>query len=147
MTKRVMFDSNAFDDVAKDITLLKAASEKGQIEYYVTSIQIEEIANIPDEKKETRLCVFRNFAELRPRIVPVPFSFSCIDFSCFSFDTGPSLPFFPSSYEKDMLIAKAAIYENCIFVTNDARVVKKLNKNGYLALYYPEFIKQLTTVI
>lgn len=51
--ERIMFDSNSFDKMHTSGELVKiAASER--YEYYITSIQIEEIGNMPDEKKEKR---------------------------------------------------------------------------------------------
>ena len=52
---RILFDSNTFDKMSeseRDINLLISNPD---IECYITSIQIEEIGNIPDNNIETRI--------------------------------------------------------------------------------------------
>ena len=145
--QRIMLDSNIFDEVAKNKSIFKTAVEHGIVDFYVTSIQIEEIASIPDTKKEKRICIFQSFTELRPRIVPTPFSFSRIDFANVSFEPGPDFSFIPNGSEKDRLIAETAIHEKCTFVTNDDRLVKRIKKRGYPAMRYDEFIDALKSTI
>ena len=55
--EKIMFDSNAFSSLLNsnlDWTNFFPKCE-GKYEFYVTALQIEELSEIPDSKKETRI--------------------------------------------------------------------------------------------
>lgn len=53
MRTKIMFDSNSFDRMNEDINKLKKAKDK--LEYYITGIQVRELAEISDERKQIRI--------------------------------------------------------------------------------------------
>lgn len=46
---KIMFDSNIFDRLDEIDVQLKGSHDR--FEYFITSIQVEELSEIPDEKK------------------------------------------------------------------------------------------------
>ena len=50
-----MFDSNLFDEIVLDDDVLKLLTNTlDRYEYYIIPIQVEELHNIPDDKKTKR---------------------------------------------------------------------------------------------
>ncbi len=138
---KVMFDTNAFDKLLSYIP--KLSRLVGRVEYYITDIQICELAKIPDDRKEIRLNNIRSLCALRPYLVSVPFTFDCINFSKFSFKTETSYEMILNethSNRNDALIAAAAIHEGCILVTDDTRLIKRVLQSGNQAITFDIFI-------
>ena len=134
---KVMFDTNAFDKLFPYIPKLKQLA--GEIEYYITDIQICELAKIPDDRKEVRLKNIRNLCELRPYLVSVPFTFDRINFSKLSFKSEASYKEILNethSNRNDALIAATAIREGCLLVTDDTRLIKRVLQSGNQAITF-----------
>lgn len=138
---RIMFDTNAFDKIKSDVPLLKNATEK--YEFYITSIQIEELAAIPDDKKNIRISNLKNLCQIRPIVVPTPFTFDHVDFGCFTFHSEPKYSQFLNENKSNMndaLIAAAATYEKCILVTDDKWITHKMELAKENVMSYQNFI-------
>lgn len=67
--KKIMFDTNVFDKLPKFIKLIRDSTT--QYEYYITTIKIDELCEIPDHKIETRKRNFLMLADLRAKLVPL----------------------------------------------------------------------------
>ena len=53
--KKIMFDCNIFDEIVLDDDVLKLLTNTlDRYEYYIIPIQVEELHNIPDDKKTKR---------------------------------------------------------------------------------------------
>ena len=138
-----MFDSNSFDKMNKDIHIIKKT--KNEIEYYVTGIQVNELARIPDKKEKTRINNFMNLCEINAKLVATPFTFDYIDFRQLSFNISNAYDELLNqnkSNKNDALIGATAIIEQCLLVTDDKRLQDKMKKLGYEAISYDEFIEQ-----
>ena len=136
---RIMFDSNIFDKLGDNIHLL---AKRDDIDFCVTSLQIEEILSIPDKKRDVRLSTGMALCELRPKIVPTPFTFDYINFRHFTFASEPNywkLLKESRSNRNDALIAATAIRENCFLITDDTNLLKRMKKISAMAMTYSEF--------
>ena len=139
-----MLDSNAFDRLHEVIPTIK--SKLSEIDFYVATVQVEEIAIIPDEKRDVRKRDFLTMIELRPHLVPHTFTFDAFDFGHFSFEIEPkywSILKSTKSNKKDALIAATAIRNGCTLVTNDTELTKKMNQAGESVLSFDAFIDSL----
>ena len=144
MKTKVMFDTNAFDLLQKSMVNLQQLSKK--YSFYISRIQIEEIAAIPDTKKDVREKNVVSIIELHPTLIPTPFSWDAIDFSHFSFQR-------EGSYWKilketkanlnDALIAATAIHEDCTLITEDTELLRKMRALNKPAMTFSEFITDL----
>ena len=67
--KKIMFDTNVFDKLPEFIDLIRDSTT--QYEYFVTTIQIDELCGIPDHKIDIRKRNFLMLADLRARLVPL----------------------------------------------------------------------------
>ena len=67
--KKIMFDSNIFDKLPEFIELIHNSST--QYEYYITTIQIDELCEIPDSKIDIRKRNILMLAALRAKLVPI----------------------------------------------------------------------------
>ena len=127
MKTKIMFDTNAYDKLQNNIPTLKHTLQK--YDFYVSSIQITEILAIPDEKKDIRNNNLRNLIELRPTLVPTPFTFDHLNFSSFSFSPEPSYWHIlkeSKANRNDALIAATAIHEDCRLVTDDKDLLRRM---------------------
>lgn len=125
---KVMFDTNAFDKAIENVSFIKKHLDR--ISIYITPIQVEELANIPDVKWDARKAAFLCLAELRPLIVPCIFTFDHVDFSHFSFQMEPSYWEILKDNKgnlNDALIAATSIHEKCVLITNDIELAKRVH--------------------
>ena len=137
---RIMLDTNAFDKLIEVGGIDVSYSEK--IQFFITNIQIKELASIPDEKIDKRINVFMMVCNLRPTIIPIAFSFSNLTFSHLKYSGGEIVSDIRKengSNEKDALIADAAVKEGCILITNDSELSKKMLKINKQAMTYENF--------
>lgn len=144
---KIMFDTNSFDKMQTELDKLLLCTDK--IEYYVTDIQIKELVSIPDKNITTRinnvLCLF----DLRPQTVHTSFSYKNLRFSKLCFSTGSYVDEITNgniNHANDALIADAAIRENCILITNDIKLTKKMNTLNKKVMTFEDFtLKYLKT--
>lgn len=141
--KKIMFDSNIFDRLPKIIDKIKDSAEK-QYEYYITTIQVEELCKIPDEKMETRVRNIIMLADLRPKLVPTSL------FVLGRARLGYAKLGYGEVYNKilnnnksnieDAIIADTAVSEGCTLVTEDKDLYDRMLKNGYNVMYFSQFM-------
>ena len=139
-----MFDTNAFDKAIGNVPYIKKYLDR--IEIFITTIQIKEIANIPDCKKKTRIDDFLCLAELRPKLIPCIFTFDHFDFAHPSFKAEPSywkILKENKGNQNDALIAATSIHEGCILITNDSELKKKVQSASGRAKSFEELMKML----
>jgi len=142
--KKIMFDSNVFDKLPEFIDRVKN-SAGSQYEYYITSIQVEELCEIPDDKQNIRKTNILMLVELRAKLVPI---------SVFILNGRTRLGYARLGnwevYRKilndkktnidDAVIADTAVYEGCTLVTQDKDLYKKMKNNNYDVMYLEEFL-------
>lgn len=137
-----MFDTNAFGRLFNNIEKYEENNDK--YEYYVTSIQIEELAKIKDEMLETRIKNFMELSRIRPILVPtITVVDHCRVELCILDDsdiaTYELLLNENKSNVNDAMIGDAAKRENCILITDDKRFINKLKKLNIDTLTLEEF--------
>lgn len=136
---KYMLDSNVFDSLnMEDIEKLK----KWNHEYYITSVQFDEINNIPDNKNDIKIVNKKKIELLGVKEVLLnTWVWGHFRFNDTRWGDG-------IEYEKilsgqvgsgDALIAEAAKIENCIIVTNDKKMYNRLVSLDYNVLYFHEF--------
>lgn len=70
--KKIMFDSNIFNKLPSFIKKIKES--KKEYSYYISTIQIQELAKIKDNKEEQRISNIIMLADLRAHLVPTSVS-------------------------------------------------------------------------
>lgn len=143
---RIMFDSNSFDKMHASGELEKIATSE-KYEYYITSIQIEEIGSIPDEKEAERIDNLLALCCIRAHLVPIPSVVGnarvglCLPVG--DDDVLSDLLTVTRSNTHDAIIGSAAKREGCTVVTDDIRYSKKLKQNSIPTMTYDEFIRTI----
>ena len=144
---RIMFDSNAFDKMISAGIDLDRIAESTKHEYFITSIQIEELASIPDEKKEQRILNLLAMCKINARLLltPTVVDHARIGFCVFANenDAYNDLLKCTKSNVNDAMIGSTAKRENCTVVTDDDDFSKRLAKLAIPRMTYEEFIQSL----
>lgn len=143
--QKVMFDCNSFSKLLELNdwqTFLSKAREK--YELCVASIQIEELAQIPDSKMECRIRHILCLCEMKATVVPtsVVMGYGRLGFCAFADvddTTYEDLLNENRSNVHDAMIGDAAKREGCLLITNDGRFIKKLRRNGIGTMSFEEF--------
>ena len=146
--EKIMFDSNAFSSLLNsniDWTNFFSKCE-GKYEFYVTALQIEELSEIPDSKKETRIQHMLCLCQMRAKMVPniLVLGYSRLGLSVFADEndkTNEDLLFESQSNIKDAMIGEAAKREGCTLVTDDTKFISKLHKVGIQTMPFDEFTR------
>ena len=146
--EKIMFDSNAFSSILNsniDWTNFFSMCE-GKYEFYVTALQIEELSEIPDSKKETRIQHMLCLCQMRAKMVPniLVLGYSRFGFSIFADEndtTYGDLLFESGSNVIDAMIGEAAKREGCTLVTDDTKFISKLHKVGIPTITFDEFMR------
>mgnify|MGYP000925810503 CR=1 FL=1 len=145
--KKIMFDSNVFDKLPNIINKIKDSSEK-QYEYYITTIQVEELCEIPDSKKNIRVNNILMLADLRAKLVPI---------SVFILNGRARLGYARLGngeiYKKilnenksnidDAIIADTCVFEGCTLVTEDKDLYSRMSRNGFEVIYFTDFMNSI----
>lgn len=142
---KLMFDTNTFDKMLlSSIDKMLSCEEH---DYYITSIQIEELGNIPDTKKEQRIQNLISLCMLRAHLLytPAVIGATRIGLSVLADenDAYESLLNENKSNINDAIIGSTAKRENCTVVTNDGRFARKLKANDIPAITFEEFVDLL----
>jgi len=141
---RIMFDTNAFDKILNSSDDLEIITACGENEYFITSIQEEELGGIPDDyKRRTLLSVCKKVAQKTP--TPAIVGYSKIG-DCMLIDADDvysDLLLETHSNVKDAMLGSAAKREKCTVVTNDKRFSKRLKQYQIPTMEYEEFIKSI----
>ena len=142
--EKIMFDTNVFDEILEgnlDLKLIKD-SIKVDYEYFITHIQIEELSNIPDSKKEKRriLAIFLN--DIRPRLIPT--ESTVLGHSRFGLAKLGNADFYKlilnqnKDNVKDALIGETAIKQEITLITEDEELKSKVENLGGTVLKVKE---------
>ena len=145
-----MFDSNAFSSLLNsdlDWTDFFPKCER-KYEFYVTAIQIEELTEIPDSMKETRLQHMLCLCQMRAKMVPniLVLGYGRLSLSIFADEndtTYEDLLFENRRNVKDAMIGEAAKREGCTLVTDDTKFISKLHKVGIPTITFDEFTRKV----
>lgn len=143
--KKIMFDTNVFDKLQTIIEKLEKTTDN--YEYYITTIQIDEIASIPDTKIETRKMNILLLARLRAIIVPL--SFCVLGKARLGYaKMGNGLIYHNMLNENknnlgDALIADTSVSEECTLITEDIKLYKKMKLNNYDAMTLNDFLNEI----
>jgi len=137
---RIMFDTNVFDKMlssADDVEIIVACTSN---DYFITSVQKEELANIRDENKKYALlemCTIVAKATPTPAVVGYSKVGDCVlvDLE----DIYSDLLTETHSNVKDAMIGSAAKRELCTVVTNDIRFSKRLINCHIPTMTYEDF--------
>lgn len=128
-----MFDNCAFDHLLEYtsdfVDFFNKTSKENR--YYTTSVQIEEIAQIEDDKKEIRIIKTLCLTAMRPLIINTDFVFDECRFGFFEFADDEDTAFEnikgnSSKMIHDAMIGAAAKRAACIVVTDDKKLTKRL---------------------
>ena len=145
-----MFDNCAFDHLLEYtsdfVDFFERTSKENR--YYTTSIQIEEIAQIGDDKKEIRIIKTLCLAAMRPLIVNTDFVFDDCRFGFFEFAPDEDTVFenikgSSSKMTHDAMIGAAAKRAGCIVITDDAKLTKRLASENIPAMSTYEFYSKV----
>lgn len=145
--KKIMFDTNVFDKLSQLIDKIKKSAEK-QYEYYVTTIQVEELCEIPDSKKDIRIRNILMLADLRARLVPISVCIlngrARLGYTRLgSGEVYNKILNENKSNEDDAVIADTAVFEGCILITEDKDLYSRMKNNDYSVMYLDEFINTI----
>ena len=147
--KKIMFDTNVFDKLPEFIDLIRDSTT--QYEYFVTTIQIDELCEIPDHKIDIRKRNFLMLADLRAKLVPL--SVFVLGWARLGYARLGEGEVFNKILNKnksnveDAAIADTAVYEGCTLITNDDDLYERMDKNGYDVMKFDDFIKTLQDTI
>ncbi|SHL31791.1 PIN domain-containing protein [Anaerocolumna jejuensis DSM 15929] len=143
--KKIMFDSNVFDKLPDFIEKMRKSSI--QYEYYITSIQIDELCTIPDKKLEIRKRNILMLADIRARLIPT--SVFVYDSTSYDYAASGDGTVYKKilneniSNKEDAIIADTAVFEGCTLITEDSRFYDKMKKNNYDVMRFDDFIQTL----
>ena len=148
--KNIMFDGNAFSNIiTKGINttnFFDKCAEK--YNFYVTAIQVEELANMPDEKKNLRVAHLLCLCKMRARLVNTRAIWGKTRYGCCCYSDGKDPTYKRllnenNSNINDALIGDTAKKENCILVTDDKRFITKLKSCDIQTMTFDEFYGSL----
>jgi len=143
----VIFDSNVFDglvDGRMDLTLIAKSKERGY-SYFITSLQSDEIANIPDSKRDKRKMMILFLILVKPDVLPIEtfvFNHSRLDFGKLgNAEVYSKLLKSDNSNINDALIGETAFNNKYILVSEDKELIKNFIKLGGDGKTITEFVK------
>lgn len=143
--QKVMFDCNTFTELLKMNdwqAFVSKAREK--YEFCVTSIQVEELAQIRDKDMEKRIQHILCLCEVKATIVET----SCVlgearlGFCEFANENDTTYEDLLNENRKnvhDAMIGDAAKREGCLLITDDGRFINKLHRNSIDTMSFEEF--------
>lgn len=143
--QKVMFDCNTFSKLLQLSDWQEfLAKARAKYELCVASIQVEELAQIPDSKKETRIQHIFCLCEMKATIVPtaVVLGYGRLGFCAFADENDTTYEELLNESKNnihDAMIGDAAKREGCLLITNDDRFAKKLRRNGIETMSFEEF--------
>ena len=144
--QKIMFDTNAFDKLLNVLDVFR--SNANNFDFYITAIQVEELAKINDIKCETRIKNFLALCELRAILVPTSFVFdhTRLGFACFSDSSDNTYELLLNENKSDVndaLIGETAKREKCTLITDDTKFIKKLCKVDIPTMTFQEFYEKI----
>lgn len=144
-----MLDGNIFDMLrtnSQDLELL--ISKKEEVDLYITRIQLNELCNIPDDKRSIRYENFEIAFKLQVQLISLSFfSFSYFSYSECTYRFPKILQYVLKQSERnreDAYIAESSAAYKFPLVTEDRELLSKALSEKYVALNYREFINEIT---
>lgn len=143
--QKVMFDCNTFSKLLK-LSDWQEFIAKARVKYElcVAAIQVEELAQIPDDKMETRIQHILCLCEMKATIVQTAavMEHGRLGFCAFADENDTTYEDLLNESKNnihDAMIGDAAKREGCLLITNDCRFKKKLCRNGIDAMSFEAF--------
>ena len=140
---RVLIDNNCIDTLRDNEEMYAELSQSH--EFLVSSSVVEELAGIPDTKKEIRIQTFLAFSKAQVKFVTD--AVAVWDVSRWNYARWPEERTI-EVYEKilnkeksnirDAIIAATAVMESCILLTNDTKLTTKMKNNNYAVMSFSE---------
>ena len=138
--KKIMFDSNIFNKLPSFIKKIKES--KKEYSYYISTIQIQELAKIKDNKEKQRISNIIMLADLRAHLVPT--SVSVLGEARLGYTRlGDGSVYHKILNDSKNIIADTAVKEGCILITEDIKFQKKMKRHQYDVMSFDEFISSL----
>ena len=140
MPRNIMFDTNIFNEILDGrINIDDLESEEN--DYLVTHVQMDELKKCPDEERRKEL--LRIFSQINQKEISTESGvFDTSRFNKAKFGEGELLEEIRKGnikHTEDALIGETAIKNGCILVTNDKRLLNKVNELGGAALDFDAF--------
>lgn len=143
-----MFDTNVFSDLIYKKKTLIEISKKYSI--YVTTIQLEEIAEIPDSNIEKRKQNLFVLATARVTFVPISvFVLGKARLDLARLGNGEVYNKILNKTKtnvNDAIIADTSVFEACTLVTSDIKLYNKMKRNGYDVITAEELFNSIDKV-
>ncbi len=137
---RILLDNNIIDKINDILNYLIEKSL--HVEVFICSTILEELASIPDTKKEIRIINLLQLAKLEAKFVNdsvIVWDNSRWDFSDWSngiiYNNNVN-----DSHNNvhDAIIAETSVKHNCYLITDDKRLYNKMRKHNYKVLSLSE---------
>jgi predicted nucleic acid-binding protein len=146
MNCKFMLDTNIFDKLLENKTLIDNLSKEHKY-YHITHIQHEEILNISEDKKDKKKLLLEIYEKIKDNmIVTTSAIYGVSTYGGASYTSKENLidelSLTSPKHLEDAIIAETAIENNMIFVTEDKRLIAKVNKLGYKAIDFEDFTKE-----
>lgn len=147
MKQRVLIDNNCIDTLGVFSDIYKHLTS--QYEFCVSSIIVEELASIPDDKMEKRIKTFIALSKAEVKFVLDAIKiYGVTRYDCCRYADEKTRKVYheilneSGNNVKDAIIAATAAYENCILLTNDKELYKKMKEHGYAVMSFDELKAQ-----
>ena len=144
MKDKILIDNNTVDFILENEQLFIKANKK--YKFFVCTSVVEELAKIPDTKKDRRIRLFISFSK---------FGATFINDSCFALgysrfgvsNLGECKVYKEILNEsknniRDAIIADTAVTNDCILLTNDTDFYNKMKNLNYRVMNFKEFMEQ-----
>lgn len=147
--RKFMFDTNAFSSLLASHVDWSAffSAHKNEFEFFITAVQVEELAKIPDKDMENRirhlLCLCCMNVKLVPTIGVVGKSRLGLCILGNRQDMYAQLLNENRSNISDAMIGDAAYREGCTLITDDRKFINKLNAAQIPTMTFQEFCESI----
>ena len=141
--KRILIDNTCLDTMCTNEEMYRDLSK--MYEFCISSTIVEELACIPDEKKEKRIQTFIAFSKAQVKFVSdVVGVIGTSRIGCFRLPDETAIQVYEAilneskSNKKDAIIAATAVQENCTLLTNDKKSYLKMKDNKFPVMNFDE---------
>ena len=142
-----MFDTNIFDKIISSDDDFGKIISTVKHEFFVTHIQIDEVHNIPDEKKNHRAQILLSISTIAPTVLPstAVVGHSRIESCVLVGNDDVYLDLLNPSRNNinDAIIGSTAKREQCTIVSEDKPFRDKLSLYSIPTMTYADFIQSL----
>lgn len=146
LKEKILIDNNTVDFILENKDLFIRAARRYQ--FYVCTSVVEELASIPDSKKDKRITLFIALSKFGATFI----NDSCLivgysrigacnigDFRVYEEILNES-----KNNVRDAIIANTAVVNNCILLTGDIALYKKMKNLKYRVMNFEEFMEENT---